>query len=292
MKPFNVSIVGAGHVGTTLAVMLHRRAHAIVSVVSRSLESAHRCARLVDCRKSSTDLGMIAPETELLILAVPDEELEAVAAGAAERAGLNFQGLAVFHTSGIQTSDLLAPFASRGSVVCSIHPIQTFATGVSVEEQVGMMKGISYGIEGSEEGRKLGERVVEELEGTILVVPKEEKISYHLACVLASNFTVALLGAVEELAAPYAGGVPLRHFRALVESSIANAVRLSSSKALTGPIARGSVSTVEAHLGSLQNGTDLQILYSSMALWTIELALRGKRITPEQAHNLKKVLSR
>lgn len=235
---------------------------------------------------------MIAPETELLVLAVPDEELEAVALGAAGRAGLDFPGLAVFHTSGSQTSDLLAPFADKGSAVCTIHPIQTFATGVSVEEQVGMMKGISYGIEGSEEGRKLGERVVEELEGTFLVVPKEEKISYHLACVLASNFTVALLGAVEELAAPYAGEFPLRHFRALVESGIANAVRLSPSKALTGPIVRGSTATVEAHLGSLQNRKDLQILYSGMARWTIELALKGKRITPEQAHNLKKALSR
>ena len=292
MKPFTVSLIGAGRVGATLAMMFHRRGHRIASIINRSPEAALRTARLVDCRQSSTDSATLAPETDLLVFAVPDEQLEAVAAEVAERAKLNFHDLVAFHTSGIHTSDLLDSLARKGAVTCSIHPIQTFVAGMPVEEQVAMMQRISYGIEGSEQGRKMAEQIVAGLEGNVLVVPKEEKISYHLACVFASNYAVALLGVVEELTASYGGSSALTHFRKLVDSSIANAVRMSPAKALTGPIARGSAETVEAHLDGLRTRMDLQTLYSSLAMWTIEFALRGKRITPEQAHTLQKVFSR
>ncbi|MBI3112360.1 MAG: DUF2520 domain-containing protein [Ignavibacteriales bacterium] len=292
MKPLTVSLIGAGRVGATLALMLHRRGHRIVCIINRSPEAALRTARLVDCGLSSTENAALAPETDLLAIAVPDEQLEAVAAEVAERAKLNFHDLVAFHTSGVHTSDLLDPLAKKGAVTCSIHPIQTFAAGMPVEEQVGMMKGISYGIEGNDQGRRMAEQIVAALEGNILVVPKEEKISYHLACVFASNYTVALLGAVEELTASYGGSSALKHFRTLVESSIANAVRMSPAKALTGPIARGSSRVIEAHVSGLQTRPDLQELYKSLASWAIELAQRGKRITPEQAQRLKETLSR
>ena len=67
--------------------------------------------------------------------------------------------------------------------------------------------------------------------------------------VIASNHLVALLGQVERLAR--ATGVPFEAFRALVDASVENAFELGPSAALTGPVARGDLATIDAHLEAL-----------------------------------------
>lgn len=263
----------------------------MASVISGTHESALRCARLVDCGRSSTRLVDAAPGTTLLIVAVPDERLEDVAVRAASEGRFDFERLTVFHTSGMKTSDALASLSDRGSVTCSIHPIQTFAADVPVEEQIRLMKGISYGIEGDEAGKRMAGLIVADLEGTPLIIPKEEKISYHLACAVASNYVVSLVGAVEEALVPVQGTVRMRDLEPLIKTSIANALKLGPAQALTGPIARGSAAAVRAHLDALRSKKDLHTLYTTLAQWTLELALRERRITPEQAEQIRNVLA-
>jgi predicted short-subunit dehydrogenase-like oxidoreductase (DUF2520 family) len=290
LTPFNVSIVGAGRVGSTLAVLLHRRGHRIAALINRTLPHAQACGAVVSCDRISTEVADVPAATDLLIIATPERAIESIVQSIVTRGHLEWTRLAVCHTSGPLTSDLLSPLAERGAMVFSLHPIQTFPRDVPLEALVRSMDGISYGFEGPSRALPFVETLVRELGGRLLVVPKDEKISYHLACVFASNFFVAVLHAVEQLAFSVTGSSKLNHFRKLIESSINHALEIESRNALTGPIARGSDEVVRLHLAALHDRPDLQALYRSLASWTLRVAESNGSISPDKAKSLKGVL--
>ena len=76
-----------------------------------------------------------------------------------------------------------------------------------------------------------------------------DRTRYHTAAVVASNHLVALLGQVDRLATSC--DVPFEAFAPLVLASVQNAFQLGPAEALTGPVARGDLSTVERHLQDL-----------------------------------------
>jgi predicted short-subunit dehydrogenase-like oxidoreductase (DUF2520 family) len=153
------------------------------------------------------------------------------------------------------------------------------------------MKSISYGVEGSPRAVRFGRRLARELGGKIFVVPKEQKILYHLTCVVASNYTTTLLGIVEELAQKIGGRGALQHFASLIETSVRNALELTPAGALTGPIARGDGAVILQHLHQLRRNSELITLYRELALRTVVLARRGKKLTASQEKELKRILA-
>lgn len=72
---------------------------------------------------------------------------------------------------------------------------------------------------------------------------------YHAAAVVASNHLVALMGQVQRIAE--ACGVPFEAFEPLARASLDNAFALGPALALTGPVARGDLRTVEGHLADM-----------------------------------------
>ncbi|HEY6953379.1 MAG TPA: Rossmann-like and DUF2520 domain-containing protein [Bacteroidota bacterium] len=292
MKPhhrrLNISLIGAGKVGSTLAVMLRRSGHTINAVVSLSRQSARACGRLVSCKNCSDSVSAIPASTTLIIIAVPDNAVQTVAASLAGLTQLDFSRTQVCHTSGALTSDVLEPVARRGARVFSFHPIQTFPRRLSLKDQIYTMQGVTYGIEGPRHSLRAAKALARTLGGEVIVVPKEAKILYHSACVLASNYPIALLGAIESLARKFTDK-DLKPFRKLVETSVENAFRTGAGKALTGPIVRGDVETVARHLEALEDPA-MRTLYRSLGVFALRLAEEERRLTPDQARRLTDLL--
>ena len=283
-----ISVVGAGSVGTTLATMLHRSGNEIVAVVSRRTDSARTCGRMVSCRNCSDDVAVIPSSSNLVVIAVPDQAIRPVAESLAVLPNLIFKRLFVCHTSGAMTSDVLGTVARHGARVFSLHPIQTFPKQKSLNVQIRSMNGITYGFEGPEVSRAMAKKLVRQLGGDILCIPKEGKILYHLACVIASNYSVALIGALDAIA----GKVTLkRHkpFEKLLQTSVENAMKLGAGKALTGPIVRGDAELVSEHLRSIHD-PQLRSLYKSLGAYTLTLAIEEGRLTNEQSTRLRELL--
>lgn len=285
----NISLIGAGKVGTTLAVLLDRSGHRIVSVISSTTASAKKCSARVSCKVSSDRITDLSPFTDLVIIAVSDQSIQSVAESVASVSHLRFKQLAACHTSGAMTSDLLGGLAQRGARVFSLHPIQTFPRYTSLNKQLKTMDGVWYGIEGPVSSMSMAKRIVKSLGGKSLIVPKEAKILYHLACVFASNYSVALIGAIEEVAAQFAPK-DLKPFQKLIQTSMSNAMEEGSANALTGPIVRGSVETITEHLKSLPP-SDLRNLYRSLGLYTLKLADNKGRLEPALVQAIKDLLS-
>jgi predicted short-subunit dehydrogenase-like oxidoreductase (DUF2520 family) len=288
-----MTLVGAGPVGVTLASLLCRSGHRAAAVISRSLSSARRAARTLRAGSASTSVGRIPRETRLLLIAVPDDEIGPVAETIARTADLPWDSLVAFHCSGLGTSELLEPLAAKGAPTFALHPIQSFPPARAVRDQLLMMKGVFYGFQGPRRFAPLGRRIVKDLGGRMIVIPKDKKILYHTACVFASNYPVVLLDIVEDLARAVSPHIRLEAFRPLTESSVAHAMALSPARALTGPVARASVGTVEQHRRELaKENRELDELYRRLALVALHMAKRQGRLRAADVRNLMTILRR
>jgi predicted short-subunit dehydrogenase-like oxidoreductase (DUF2520 family) len=287
---YTMSIVGAGRVGSTLAVLFSRAGYHIVSVVSQKINSARNLARIVNCQKYSDSLSDIHPTTQIILLAVPEEYISEIADALARNPSLDFQKLAVFHTSGSLTSESLTPLMRKGATAFSLHPIQSFSKASKLDHQLVLMKNVVYGFEGPKTALPLARRFVTALHGKLVQIPKEEKILYHCACVFASNYSMAVLGIVDALANRIDGDINLSHFEPLVRTSIENAFRLTPAAALTGPIVRGSISTLENHVNELRKtDTTLALLYQQIGLRALKMAVKRKSIKPHVAGHIRHI---
>ena len=288
---YTISVVGAGKVGMTLAMLFHQAGYHIVSVISQKKNSARKLARLVRCKIYSGSLSHIHPATQIIIIAVPEEDILGIAEEITKRSNLDFSKIAVFHTSGSFTSDALLPLRKEGAMVFSLHPIQSFSKASTLAHQLARMKNVVYGFEGNRAALTLARQLVRTLCGTLVRIPKEEKFLYHIACVFASNYSVALLGAVDELTKRIGGEVKLAHFEPLVRTSIENAFQLTPKMALTGPIARGNSETVKNHLLELQKADKLMAsLYQQIGLQALKMAATRKSLKPEVARQIRQIL--
>ena len=285
-----VTVVGAGSVGSVLSLMLNRRGHSIVSVISNSRKSARDLAQLVHCKNAGDKVSAISPETTFMLITTPENAVERVALSISGIT-LAFAKIFVAHTSGALSSDVLSSLADRGARTFSFHPIQTFPANGRSSFPLSSMKDVWYGFEGPTNTRPLARRLTKILGGRFLEVPKEKKVLYHLACVFASNYPVAILGAVERLAQQVSGGdiVP---FQKLFESSSQNAFRMSASKALTGPISRGSTSIIHRHMAELSSKEpELLRMYSSLGLFALEILREKGILKDDDMRHIESLLS-
>jgi predicted short-subunit dehydrogenase-like oxidoreductase (DUF2520 family) len=288
-RSFNIGIIGAGAVGTTFASMLHRSGNNIVAVVSRSEQSARKCGKVVSCRNCSDDLSVIPSTCNFILIAVPDQSIKTVAESLAALSNLRFSRISVCHTSGSLTTDALEPVARKGARVFSMHPIQTFPGEKSLKDQIRSMNGITYGVEGPQSSHAIAKSLVRQMGGEILFVPIEAKILYHLACVIASNYSVALVGAIDSIAGKITQK-KLQPFEKLMQTSLENAMRLGAGKALTGPVVRGDSEVIAEHLRSIQD-PELRTLYKSLGACVLKLAVQEGRLRPEQIAKLRELLT-
>ena len=175
------------------------------------------------------------------MIATPDRTIEEAALAAAPSLE---PGALVVHVAGSRGLDVFDPLREvRPDVrVGALHPLQTFpSTAAGLERLAGSWAAVAGDPEVVDIAKQLRLEPFEVLDA--------ERTRYHATAVVAANHVVALLGQVERLAASC--GVPAEAFGPLVIASVENALRDGAAAALTGPVERGDVGTVEAHLGSI-----------------------------------------
>lgn len=117
---------------------------------------------------------------------------------------------------------------------------------------------------------RFGKKLAAELDGDIFIVPKEQKILYHFARVVAWNYSAALVGVVEDIAARIRGQPASRHFGRLTETSVRNALESTPARALTGRIARGSGAIAQRRLKRLRRERDIKAAYRDLGMHAIK----------------------
>ncbi|GAB2527626.1 Rossmann-like and DUF2520 domain-containing protein [Nocardia heshunensis] len=257
-----VGIVSAGRVGSALGAALERAGHVVFGVSAISDASLRRAAtRLPDSQVLPAE--DVASRSELLILAVPDSELPGLVAGLAAANAVR-PGTIVVHTSGANGVGILAPLTALGALPLAIHPAMTF-TGH--DEDVARLANACFGVTAADDiGYAIAQSLVIEMGGEPVRVSEEHRTLYHAALAHGSNHLVTLIvDAVEALRAALSGpgllgqqtiddqpnGLAERVLAPLASAALDNALRRGPA-ALTGPVARGDVAAVAAHLDALE----------------------------------------
>ncbi len=289
-----VGAIGAGRVGATLSAALGRAGHEIVAVAGESDASRRRSAALlpgVPVAKPSD----VARACDLLLLTVPDDMLPNVVA-MLSASGAIHEGQYVAHTSGRHGLAVLEPAAAVGARPIALHPAMTF-TGTELD--LPRLEGCVFGVTAGDAERGLAERLVADLGGRTMWVPEDRRTLYHAGLAHGANHLVTLVTQAMELLSQAidtsdgAGGhdvSPADTLRPLLTAALDNALAQGDS-ALTGPIVRGDVETVRAHLADVAATAPHTLpSYVAMARATLERVVLDGRVLPIRAAKLASVL--
>jgi len=281
-KP-KVTIIGTGNVGSTLAALLFEAGYKVVSVIGLDGKSALSLAKFVKCQKVSTSLADIAPESEIIIISIPDGSVAQVAKQIASSTHLRLKKLLVLHTSGVHSAEILKPLAKKGALTGSIHPVQTFPSHRTLTQRKNSTKEIFYGIDGEPKTLQRIEQILRDINGKPLVIDAALRPLYHLACVFSSGYLMVLLNAIHEIALHVnLKGSWTEVFGPLMTTSMQNTIRNGVKNALTGPIIRKDLSTISVHLESLrENAPQFLPLYMAAGIETARLARSGDKLSDE-----------
>ncbi len=273
-KKFPVAIIGAGSVGTALALAFREKKYPLRVVLSKDGKSARTLGQRVRAPHAKLSSTHHLSVKGIIFIAVPDGEIKNVV-HILSRWDEDFSRSIVFHTSGALSSKILSPLQRRGATVGSFHPLQTFPKS---DITSGLFKDIWIGIEGDKKAVSAARRIVHDFAARSFVLSSQQKVLYHVAAVFSSNYFVALLSVVEELGKRI--HIPRRKMISIVEplihQSLMNVKKYSAASALTGPIARGDVHTLKRHRAELKKKglSDIAHLYSALAKETSKVASR------------------
>jgi predicted short-subunit dehydrogenase-like oxidoreductase (DUF2520 family) len=210
------------------------------------------------------DLGPAATGVDFLVLAVPDSAISAVADAVAPS-----DVATIVHLAGSVGPEALGRHRRRAA----IHPLVSLTPDQGADRLAG---GAWFGITADPEADRAALELVGALNGRVFQVPAERRALYHAAACIASNHLVALFGQVERLAD--LAGVPMPALLELAEVSLDNVARLGASGALTGPVSRGDLVTIERHRRALP--AEEADLYECLASEAARVA--GRRLPPPQ----------
>jgi predicted short-subunit dehydrogenase-like oxidoreductase (DUF2520 family) len=283
--PFRVGVVGAGRVGAALAAALASAGHEIVAAAGESDASHRRIAELLPGTPNEKP-STVARSCDLLLLTVPDDMLPNVVA-VLSASGAIRPGQYVVHTSGRHGLAVLEDARAVGARPVAMHPAMTF-TGTAVD--LGRLPGCVFGLTAGPGERAFAEGLVADLGGRAMWVPEEMRTLYHAGLAHGANHLVTLVTQAMELLAAAGADDPAGTLRPLLTAALDNALD-EGDAALTGPIVRGDVNTVRAHLADITaNAPQTLASYVVMARASLDRVVTDGRLLPIRAEKMRQVL--
>lgn len=285
-----VGIIGAGVVGTAVGVILSSKGYEITGVYDINPESTKLLCERTSAKMCTTP-GEVSRSAEILFVTTSDSAIGDVVKGIALEGGF-FSNQLVIHMSGALTSEVLLPARESGSLTVSIHPMQSFA---NADRAISNLPGSIFSVEGDQEAHEMSAQLVKDLDGDSFVIDKKAKPLYHAGACVVSNYLVTLidmgLQLLESIGIPRQQALPA--MLPLINGTIRNVENIGVPKALTGPIARGDLSTVLKHLDCIQEmAPDLIKLYSWLGYYTAEVAAAKGTVDRAGADEFKRLFLR
>ncbi len=282
----NVGVVGAGRVGTALAVALSRAGHRVTGASAVSETSRRRVERFLPEVPVLQPAEVIAA-ADLALLTVPDDALMGLVAGLAAT-GAPLAGRLLAHASGRHGLAVFEPAVARGALPLALHPVMTF-TGRP--DDVDRLAGISFGVTAPPALRPAAEVLVMEMGGEPVFIAEEDRPLYHAALAGGANHLVTLVVQATDLLAKAGVQHPARMLGPLLSAALDNALRLGDA-GLTGPVARADAETVAGHVEALRAAAPEALpAYLALARLTAARALAAGTLTAPDAQLLLDVLA-
>lgn len=257
-----IGFIGAGAVASALGKFFSDAGYEVLYKSKHSL-SAQKLADATgglafDC------YTLFLKEADMVWITVPDDAISSVVQ---ELFRYDLEGQHICHTSGVHSSEILLPLTLKGALTFSCHPALPFSNSSKVINAM-------FTVEGDTD------RICELLEVAglrYLIIDSKDKVIYHAALCIASNFMVTLAAEASNMLS----GLGLTDEQIsfvlfpLMEQNLQNMISFGVKNALTGPVSRGDIGTVEKHLKALEGESEL---YKILLDHTARLAMETERI--------------
>ncbi len=279
-----LGFIGAGRVGSGLAMAFARAGWKVVAVASRRRATARALA--VRIRGASACTAQeVADAADLVFLSVPDDAIAKVAAGVRWR-----KGSACVHCSGAAELDVLAKAVADGAFAGGFHPLRMFG-----ERGDSGLKGCAIALAGPAALVGNLARLVRSVGAKPLHLPEGGRALYHVGANFSGAFVVAL---IEETLALWGSlGVSRKDALAallpLLRGSVDNVEKSGTARGLGSAVARGDVGTIRRHLVALRRSAPGSLeLYCMLSLRTVPVALAKGTLAADAAKEIVALLRR
>jgi predicted short-subunit dehydrogenase-like oxidoreductase (DUF2520 family) len=285
-----LNIIGSGRVGRACGrLWAQAGVFEIQDVLTRSRASALEGVKFIGAGHAVGHLGEMR-NADVWMIATRDDAIAPSCATLAASGKVTPDDI-VFHVSGATPSSELAPVKRSGALVASVHPIKTFT---DAELAVQTFKGTFCGAEGDAVALRILRSAFERIGARVFDIAPELKPIYHSGGVFACNYLVALIEAA--LRAHEKAGIPRAASLSALEPMVRETVDLvfdrGPARALTGPISRGDVATVQRQLATvLAWDPGMGGLYRGLGLIAVALAESDQRVDAGRAAELREALS-
>jgi len=160
-------------------------------------------------------------------------------------------------------------------------------TAIDLDRLTGCVFGLTAGVG----ERELAEGLVADLGGRATWVPEEMRTLYHSGLAHGANHLVTLVSQAMELLAAAGSDDPAGTLRPLLTAALDNALEHGDA-ALTGPIVRGDVNTVRAHLADIAVTAPHTLpSYVALAKDTLDRVVTDGRVLPIRAAAILRVIA-
>lgn len=214
-----VGIIGAGRVGPVLGAALAGAGHAIVGISAVSEDSRDRAEAMLP-GAPILDVPQVIERSELVILAVPDDELEGLVSGLAAT-GAWQPGQLVLHTSARYGVGVLAPATKAGAIPLAVHPAMAF-TGTSMD--LVRLRESYCAVTAPTPVQPIGQALVVEMGAEPVIVAEGDRADYAEAIATATGFSAAIVAQAVGILTEIGIEMPGSFLGPLVRSSVENAL--------------------------------------------------------------------
>lgn len=274
-------IIGAGRAGCSLGKYLAEHGVELVGYYDKNDVAAKEAAEFTQTAFYK-EMRKLAEDSETIFITTVDAQIVPVWEQLKE---LPLKNQIVCHCSGALSSDSFSGIEGTNASCCSVHPMLPFSNRFSSYEQ---LKNAFFTIEGQKRAVDVITSLLTSLGNEVCQIDADAKPKYHAAASMLSNQVVAVLDAgyrlLEECG--FSREKAVQATAALVRGNVENVISQGCSNALTGPVERNDISTIEKHLSCLDE--DTEELYCILAKNLLQIA--QKKNPKENYGELKKLV--
>lgn len=250
----SIGFIGAGRVGFTLGRYFYEKNLKLSGYYSKSY--AHSCkAAEFTHSKSYKTIKELVKESQIIFITVPDSSIYDVYLQLKQ---YELKDKILCHCSGALSAEVFEDIESIGAYGYSIHP------AFAINDKENSYKKISrafFTIEGNDEKISVIQKIFEKLENPVQIIHAKDKHKYHASLVMASNLVIGLyhiaLSQLEECGFSYSMANEV--LKPLFLNNAENLCSNGCMNALTGPVERNDIDTINKHLSILNNQSTLNL---------------------------------
>lgn len=267
---YNIGIIGAGKVGVSLGRYLSGLEYTnLVGYYSRSLDSSAYAAKVTNSGKF-TSIEKLVEKSNVILITTPDDQISEIWSTISK---FSIQNKIVCHCSGSLSSEIFFDISSKGASGCSMHPILAIS---SKENSYKDLASAFFTLEGQDEAIEFFSKVLDSKGNKYKVLSSREKTKYHISSVFISNLIIAMGSISIKLLGDYnfSQEEALTALKSLAIGNMNKLFAIGPQDALTGPVERNDLGTVERHLKALDHDhyDNIEKIYRLLSLELVDLA--------------------